>query len=357
MKAAGQLDCEDQATLRALDGAVTMPRCVHCARGKIVRRSRPKVSTGTASPGRNTTIVQRLHTDTWGPSPARSHNSMFRYAQIFVHQETGAKFLFGMTTKEGHKTLRNLKTVLAILRKNGFDVKALMSDHGTEFLNHDVGDLLDKEGILHQLSAPYRQDGNGRAERPWRTLGEATVTMLSQSGLPKYFWYYGMSFAVSLANRRGDMSPYEQLRHVKPPIQKTAPFGCKVEARIDPSQRHKLDPRTDSCIYVGFDTRSKDTSLLLRLGDVAHNVKPFSRLDVEFFPRTFPYAQPQRVEPLRREVDLAFDHPGGASSSVASVPARSLHEEHKYQEEVGLGGENATLVTTTPRTTWRIPCR
>jgi hypothetical protein len=103
---------------------------------------------------------------------------------------------------------------------------------------------------LHQLSAPYRQDGNGRAERPWRTLGEATVTMLSQSGLPKSFWYYGMAFAVSLANRRGDMSAYEQLRHVKPPIQETAPFGSKVEARIDPSQRRKLAELSHGLLHL-----------------------------------------------------------------------------------------------------------
>jgi transposase InsO family protein len=48
------------------------------------------------------------------------------------------------------------------------------------FRNTQVEDLLDEEGIKHELSAPYTPQQNGIVERKNHTLIEATRTMLDE---------------------------------------------------------------------------------------------------------------------------------------------------------------------------------
>lgn len=68
----------------------------------------------------------------------------------------------------------------------GKNIKTIRSDNGKEFVNTRVRELLKKYGILHQLSISYTPQQNGRAEREFRTIMEATRSMLAnEQGVQK----------------------------------------------------------------------------------------------------------------------------------------------------------------------------
>lgn len=62
------------------------------------------------------------------------------------------------------------------------------SDRGREFLNKEFDELLDIEGIKHDLSAPYSPQKNGYIQRDNRTICEAARSMLQAQHLPFLLW-------------------------------------------------------------------------------------------------------------------------------------------------------------------------
>jgi transposase InsO family protein len=304
MGRSGQLSGVPDTVLRQLASTRSLRTCVHCAHGKMIRRSRPqgvagaqkvttKSSAVSATSGgealRPTTIIERVHSDTWGPAPV-SHSSRYRYAQIYVHQATDSYFLFGLVTKDGASTLRAFQTVCATLKSNGHEVRSLLTDNGREYTTHAMEAYCQEQGILQQFSPPFRQDGNGRAERAWRTMLEPTVAMLHQSGLPKTYWFYAFEYVVYLRNRRGVPSPYEKLRGVQPHCTQVYPFGSLVMTRIDPSQRRKLDSRVDDCIMLMPAATTKDAYRVVSRGNVATG-RVRVRADVLCLGDVFPFVQ------------------------------------------------------------------
>lgn len=97
----------------------------------------------------------------------------------------------------------------------GKNIKTIRSDNGKEFVNTRVRELLKKYGILHQLSISYTPQQNGRAEREFRTIMEATRSMLAnEQGVQKKLWAEAANTAVYLLNRTGtspitNKTPYE----------------------------------------------------------------------------------------------------------------------------------------------------
>ena len=132
--------------------------CESCAHGKLTRRKHR--SSGHRSDER------RFHSDTYGPCPI-SYADKLRYAVIFVHQPTALWFLSGLHTRSRDETLAAFKFAISVAAKNGHTIAAFMSDNGREFLGGPFDEYLTERGILRQLSAPGRQDSNGRAERVW----------------------------------------------------------------------------------------------------------------------------------------------------------------------------------------------
>ncbi|KAJ9529789.1 hypothetical protein QJQ45_022200, partial [Haematococcus lacustris] len=65
-----------------------------------------------------------------------------------------------------------LHDLQAVEQPSGRKLKALRSDNGTEYINHEARAILASQGIQHQRSAPYSPEQDGSAERLNRTLIE-----------------------------------------------------------------------------------------------------------------------------------------------------------------------------------------
>jgi transposase InsO family protein len=61
----------------------------------------------------------------------------------------------------------------------------IRSDNGTEYTSEKFNKFYEKEGIEHQLTAPYTPQPNGVVERKNITLIEMTRCLLHDKGLPK----------------------------------------------------------------------------------------------------------------------------------------------------------------------------
>ncbi|GBP45809.1 Retrovirus-related Pol polyprotein from transposon TNT 1-94 [Eumeta japonica] len=72
----------------------------------------------------------------------------------------------------------------------------LHTDNGREYVNKVFKEYLDKEGIVHELTAPYTPEQNGRAEREIRTIVESARSMLYARDLPLDLWAEAVNYQL-----------------------------------------------------------------------------------------------------------------------------------------------------------------
>jgi hypothetical protein len=141
-------------------------------------------------------------------------------------------------------------------------IKALRSDCGGEFTLNQFNQFCASKGIIHQLSCPHTPQQNGVAERKHRHLVQCALALLSQSNLPMSYWSYAISTAAHLINRLptpnlGHKSPWQVLYHKNPDLAYLRTFGCQCFPLLTPYTAHKLYPKTQPCIFLGYPLHSK----------------------------------------------------------------------------------------------------
>jgi transposase InsO family protein len=98
------------------------------------------------------------------------------------------------------------------------------------------------KGIVHQTSAPYTPQQNGRAKRIFRTLLERARVILLASQLPKEFWAAAVQVAAVLHNytpaAEQKLTANELFHGFPPDTTRLRVFGCKAYAMI-PKERRK----------------------------------------------------------------------------------------------------------------------
>ena len=104
---------------------------------------------------------------------------------------------------------------------------------------------------------------NGIAERFNQTVVEMARTMLHHAHLPYVFWAEAINTATYIRNRcisraldEQSTTPEERWSSQKPDISHLRVFGCDAYALVK-DQRHKLEPKAEKCILVGYSTESK----------------------------------------------------------------------------------------------------
>ena len=111
-------------------------------------------------------------------------------------------------------------------------LKAIRSDHGTEFENSKFAQYCDYHGVDHNFSAPRTPQQNGVVERKNRTLQEMARTMMITSKITNQFLAEAINTACYTINRCMtrpllEKTPYELLKGRKPNISHLRVFGCK----------------------------------------------------------------------------------------------------------------------------------
>ena len=90
--------------------------------------------------------------------------------------------------------------------------RELLSDCDSNFFSEQFTSYCISQKIRQTDSIPYRQHGNGIAERGNAELKSIAKALLLDSGLPPSFWAYALCTASYLKNRTAGIhgkTPYE----------------------------------------------------------------------------------------------------------------------------------------------------
>lgn len=141
-------------------------------------------------------------------------------------------------------------------------IKAIRSDNGTEYINRELTNFLERQGIQHQLTVPYTPEHNGASERDNRTIVEAARTMIHSCDMNLSLWAEAMNSAVYVLNRTGtstvaNKTPFELWHQKSASVDKLLVFGSIVYTHIPKIKRRKLDKKANKCIFVGYSENSK----------------------------------------------------------------------------------------------------
>ena len=121
--------------------------CAACQKGKQVRSSfHSKNILSTSKP------LELLHMDLFGPSRIKSYGGNY-YALVIVDDYSRFTWTFFLTLKsEAFKAFK--KFAKLVQNEKDLKIKIIRSDHGGEFQNESFEKFCDKNGILHNFSAP-----------------------------------------------------------------------------------------------------------------------------------------------------------------------------------------------------------
>ncbi|GJU04690.1 retrovirus-related pol polyprotein from transposon TNT 1-94 [Tanacetum coccineum] len=154
--------------------------------------------------------LHMLHMDLFGPISTSSLGGK-KYTVVLVDEFTRFTWVIFLKAKSeaAHEIISFIKQ--EELQK-GKSIKQLRSDHGTEFRNSTLEGFCEEKGIIQNFSSVRTPQQNGVVERRNRTLIEAARTMLYEAKLKLSFWAEAL---------------------------------------------HKLEPKADQGIFVGYSSISK----------------------------------------------------------------------------------------------------
>ena len=122
--------------------------------------------------------------------------------------------------------------------------------------------FLAESGTIHQNTASYSPQQNGKAERKNRYVVEMVRCMLAESGLGKQYWGEAITAANYLQNRLPSSSsiektPYEFWHNKKPSYNHIRIFGSEAYVHVPKEKRLKLDVKAKKMVFVGYAEERK----------------------------------------------------------------------------------------------------
>ena len=168
-----------------------------------------------------------------------------------------------------------------------YPIKSVQSDGGGEF--RPFTKYLNDLGIVHKFTCLHTHHQNGIVERKHRHIVETGLALLAQSILPLKFWDHSFVTAAYLINRLpsvslNNQSLYFKLLNKQPDYSCLRVFGCSCFPFLRPYNSHKLDYRSQECIFLGYSTAHKGYKCLAPNGHI------YISKDVLFQESKFPYS-------------------------------------------------------------------
>lgn len=115
-------------------------------------------------------------------------------------------------------------------------IKKVHSDNGLEFSNEQFRQFFKDNGIIHEFSAPYTAEQNGRIERENRSIVENARTMLITANLQPENWAEAINTSVYILNRKprslDKKIPYELWTRKAVDLRHLRKFGADVYVHI-----------------------------------------------------------------------------------------------------------------------------
>lgn len=155
--------------------------CEHCMAGKSARIPFPKVSENRAE-----RILDLVHTDVCGPIKSTTPGGS-RYLMTLI--DDFSRYTVVCLLRQKSDAAGCIQRFVAHVKNRfGRAPCVIRSDGGGEYVNHELKQFYEKEGIQAQFTAAYSPQQNGVAERKNRTLQEMATCMLLDAGLDRKYW-------------------------------------------------------------------------------------------------------------------------------------------------------------------------
>ena len=141
-----------------------------------------------------------------------------------------------------------------------FPIKIHRTDCEGEFISTDFNQLYSDKCIIHQLSCPHTPQYNGVVERKHKHLIQCALTFLFEPHLPMSYWSYTVSTTAHLINRLPTSNLHHKITlwnafHTPHDLTHLKSFGCQCFPLLTPYNKHKLQPKSVPCIFVGYPDR------------------------------------------------------------------------------------------------------
>ena len=279
---------------------------------------------------RATSRLALVYCDLAGPIDPVAREG-FKYAISFVDDYTGTIIVYFLKNKSD--TVAATERFLADVSPYG-NVKCIRTDNGTEFTAKCFKDLLVKNAIKHEFTAPYSPHQNGTVERSWRTIYDMARCILLHANLPKTLWTYAVKTSAYIRNRcfnpRTGKTPYEMFTDNKPNLRNMHIFGTVCYSYKQ--EKKKLDPRSERGIFLGYDGQSPAYLVYYP------NRNDVKRVRCVKFTDKFPHENMEIVPECHHDVN---EEP--VSLEALSVPTVNTNDQNLTEENEG--ADNQVLET------------
>jgi hypothetical protein len=134
----------------------------------------------------------------------------------------------------------------------------MKSDNGTEFMNADMEELLDKNGIFHSTTSPYTPHQNAVAERTNRTVFDLAAACMHACGISIKHWTHAVSYVIHTLNHIPNKAlnltstPYIQVFNAIPDVSYFRTFGCDAYLVLPEHKRPSFGLRAVKGIFIGY---------------------------------------------------------------------------------------------------------
>ena len=220
--------------------------CDSCAKAKITRRSFPEQPAAVLSA---LSFLEKVTVDisVYVNCPSRQG---YRYVIVFTDVATKYFWHYPLVNRTGEavlKCVKDLVEVQFVQFPGTHRMQRYHADGGKELIDQRVkAYLLEKTGCTITWSSTDTPELNAVSERKFRTLGEQSLAMLTDSGLPKSFWWDAYDTACDITlmmptrTCKGWMSPTECVPGGKTPnLSRLRRWGCKCYVLIPKADRRK----------------------------------------------------------------------------------------------------------------------
>lgn len=116
--------------------------------------------------GRIARVGHRIH----GDRSTRVVGVGWEFAHVAIDDHSRAAYVELLPREDGATTAAFLRRALIWFKRQGVRVRRILTDNGSGYRSHLVGELCQESGVVHRWTRPYRPQTNGKAERFIQTL-------------------------------------------------------------------------------------------------------------------------------------------------------------------------------------------
>uniref|UniRef100_A0A2N9HZD6 Integrase catalytic domain-containing protein n=1 Tax=Fagus sylvatica TaxID=28930 RepID=A0A2N9HZD6_FAGSY len=234
---------------------------------------------------RSSELLELIHSDLGDFKNTMSRGGK-RYYITFIDDYSRYTRVYLLSSKDEAENMF-IKFKIEVENQKDKKIKRLRSDRGGEYGSSLLKSFCEKNGIVHEVTAPRTPEQNGIAERKNRTLKDMMNAMLISSGLPSNMWGEAILSACHVLNRvphkRIRKTPYELWEGRTPNLGYFKVWGCLAKVGIPEPQREKIGPKTKDSVFIGYAENSTAYRCLVLQTNTIVETR-----DADFFEQIFP---------------------------------------------------------------------